>query len=81
MQDTTIINAVRSFVNDYTSVFKSGLRMDKLHRKNDSESDFEQVLTKTEKLLEAQMMLEAGVPLSVIAKTLDLRISEILGHQ
>ena len=81
MQKTTMINAVRSFVNDYTRVFKGGLRMDKLYRKNHSANDFEKVLTKTEKLLEAQMMLEAGIPLSVIAKTLSLKISEILGHE
>lgn len=55
MQNTTIINAVRSFVNDYTSVFKSRFVMDDKH-------DFEEVLAGTEKKMEAQLMLEAGVP-------------------
>ena len=74
MQNTTIINAVRSFVNDYTSVFKSRFVMD------DNKDDFEQVLAGTEKKMEAQLMLEAGVPLSVIAKTLNMEISEIIGR-
>lgn len=74
MQNITIINAVRSFVNDYTSVFKSRFVMDDKH-------DFEEVLAGTEKKMEAQLMLEAGVPLSVIAKTLDMKISDILGRE
>lgn len=72
MQNTTIINAVRSFVNDYTSVFRKRCVMD-------DKRDFEQVLAGTEKKMEAQLMLDAGVPLSIIAKTLDMKISDILG--
>lgn len=74
MQNTTIINAVKSFVNDYTSVFKSRFVMD------DNKDDFEQVLAGTEKKMEAQLMLDAGVPLSIIAKTLNMKISDIIGR-
>ena len=73
MQNTTIINAVRSFANGYTSVFKNRFAMEDNH-------DFEQVLAGTEKKMEAQLMLDAGVPLSIIAKTLDMKISDILGR-
>ena len=73
MQNTTIINAVKSFVNDYTSVFKNRFAMEDKH-------DFEQVLAGTEKKMEAQLMLDAGVPLSIIAKTLDMKISDIIGR-
>ncbi|WP_192485208.1 MULTISPECIES: hypothetical protein [Cysteiniphilum] len=73
MQNTTIINAVKSFVNGYTNVFKNRFAMEDNH-------NFEQVLAGTEKKMEAQLMLDAGVPLSIIAKTLDMKISDILGR-
>ena len=47
MQNTTIINAVKSFVNDYTSVFKNRFAMEDNH-------NFEQVLAGIEKKMEAQ---------------------------
>ncbi|WP_192485142.1 MULTISPECIES: hypothetical protein [Cysteiniphilum] len=73
MQNTTIINAVKSFVNGYTNVFKNRFGMEDNH-------NFEQVLAGTEKKMEAQLMLDAGVPLSIIAKTLNMKISDILGR-
>ncbi|WP_191092807.1 hypothetical protein [Cysteiniphilum sp. JM-1] len=44
-------------------------------------SSFENNLHHTELKLEAEEMLSAGVPLSVIAKTLKLKISDILDLQ
>ncbi|WP_162902114.1 hypothetical protein [Facilibium subflavum] len=42
--------------------------------------NFETVLNKTERLIEAEKMLKDGVPISVIARTLDLKLSEIIRH-
>ena len=45
------------------------------------QQDFEKILHKTEKIFEAEKMLHAGVPLSIIARTLKLKISDILHLQ
>ena len=40
-------------------------------------SEFEQNLTATENMIEAEKMLKMGVPLSVVAKTLNIPLSSI----
>ena len=40
-------------------------------------SEFEQNLTATENMIEAEKMLKIGVPLSVIAKTFGIQLSSI----
>jgi hypothetical protein len=69
----TIINTVKNLVSTSTSVLRARGNI-----YNKSEESFEQTLNKTEKMIEAQMMADAGVPLSVIAKTLDMKIGDIL---
>ena len=70
--NVTIINTVKSFVSTSTSVLRARGSIN-----NKSEESFEQTLNKAEKLIEAQMMADAGVPSSVIAKTLNLKVSDI----